>query len=122
MWDPHGRDAARFALLHDGAEAYIADVSRPLKRTREFAGYRAAEQRLQTVIYAAFGLCGGDEPPMVKDYDFRLLRTEQAHLMPPPVNGDVRDDVPLFSLKIRPWRFVEARTQFLVRAQRLGLR
>lgn len=43
-------------LLHDASEAYLKDIPRPLKVRSEFAGYRAAEERLQARIYATFGL------------------------------------------------------------------
>ena len=40
---------ALLCLLHDASEAYIADVTRPLKRN--LSEYREAEEKLQTAIY-----------------------------------------------------------------------
>lgn len=45
---------AREGLLHDGSEAYLGDVMRPLKHQRVMRGYRCAESRLQDVIFEHF--------------------------------------------------------------------
>lgn len=42
------------ALLHDASEAYLNDVSRPLKNRPEFEFYRQAEYRLQQMIYEKY--------------------------------------------------------------------
>lgn len=42
------------ALLHDANEAYLSDVCRPLKVLAEYAFYRDAEARLQTMIEAKY--------------------------------------------------------------------
>ncbi len=47
---------AREGLLHDATEAYIGDVSRPVKHTRAFRAYRDAETRLERAIAVAFDL------------------------------------------------------------------
>jgi hypothetical protein len=44
------------ALLHDGLEAYITDVSSPLKRRPEMTGYRQLEKQLYPPFAAHFGL------------------------------------------------------------------
>lgn len=44
------------ALLHDASEAYLADVSRPLKTQPEFDFYRMAEKRLMGLIGERFGV------------------------------------------------------------------
>lgn len=41
-------------LLHDGSEAFISDITRPVKL--ELTEYRKIEKRLQGVIYRRFGL------------------------------------------------------------------
>jgi hypothetical protein len=68
------------ALMHDAAEAFIGDVTRPLKRL--LPEYRAIEKRIETVIDDRFmlaGECSGEE---VKAADVQLLAAEQAQLMP----------------------------------------
>lgn len=42
------------ALLHDGSEAYLSDISRPVKEHLE--EYASLEERFQTAIYERFGL------------------------------------------------------------------
>lgn len=43
----------RFCLLHDAAESYLSDLTRPVKE--HFPLYREAETRLQRVIFSALG-------------------------------------------------------------------
>jgi hypothetical protein len=73
--------ASWHALLHDASEAYVADVSRPLKRLPEFVPYLAAEERLQGVIESALGLRVRVDPKLVKRLDEDILHVEKAHLM-----------------------------------------
>ena len=59
-------DLARWALLHDAAEAYLGDVVRPLKPFMlEAVGY---ERRLEQVIWQKYGL-GKELPSPVKRAD-----------------------------------------------------
>lgn len=41
-------------LLHDASEAYIADVSRPVKHTEQMRAYRDIETWLQVAVYQTF--------------------------------------------------------------------
>lgn len=50
------RELLLAALLHDGSEAYLADVATPLKVLPEFEGYRLIEERVQRAVYDRFGL------------------------------------------------------------------
>lgn len=68
---------AQWALLHDAAEAYVADVIRPLK---PFLGnYREIEHRVEQVVWHRYGL-EGDLPLPVKDADSRIIVDEMAAL------------------------------------------
>lgn len=71
---------AMWALLHDAAEAYLADVPRPLKR--HLAGYKAAEAKVMAAICAHFDL-PPEMPAAVHAADERIL-TDEVHqnLMP----------------------------------------
>lgn len=77
-WTPEGaRTAAIVGLLHDASEAYIADVARPLKYSREMRPYLKIEARVERVIYAAIGLRATAEVhELVKSIDNRILVDE----------------------------------------------
>jgi uncharacterized protein len=69
----------RWALLHDAAEAYLGDVSRPLKQLPEMKPYRDAEATLMRAIATKFGL-EGDEPERISQLDYEILGTEVDQL------------------------------------------
>jgi hypothetical protein len=75
------------ALLHDAAEAYICDVSSPVKHAPEFEFYRAAEDRLLRVIFERFGLDPG-LPESVHHVDGLLVVTEARSLLHNPFQWD----------------------------------
>ena len=72
--------AAAYGLLHDASEAYLLDVPSPLKSI--WGGYREAEERVQRVVYLAFGLDPERVPLAVKEADAAALFNEQRDLMP----------------------------------------
>lgn len=47
---------ALWGLLHDATEAYLCDVSRPVKQQPALAGYRDAEDRVMRAVCQKFGL------------------------------------------------------------------
>lgn len=67
-------------LLHDATEAYISDVTRPVKAG--FPDYNQMEERLNTVIFEAFGLYKfeNEEKKMVQEIDDDMLAYEFANL------------------------------------------
>jgi hypothetical protein len=69
------------ALLHDGSEAYICDLTRPMKGSRALSRvYKGFEAGLQAAIWEKFGLPEG-VPPDVHWADMILLATEFRDLM-----------------------------------------
>ncbi len=50
----YSRETQLACLLHDASEAFISDITRPVKR--QLTEYRGIEKRLQDTIYRRFGL------------------------------------------------------------------
>ncbi len=103
------------ALFHDAGEAYLPDVFAPIKRY--LAGFADIEHRVHAVILEALGLPGGI-PPIVNDYDKRILRDEAFQCfssMPHPwaFHGD-----PL-GVQLHFWSPERAQTEFILRYEKL---
>lgn len=80
----HGADARMqlAVLLHDGAEAYVVDVPRPLKQHLE--GYKDVEVAVQDAVFARFGLAlDAAEHRFIRHCDNVMLATEKRDLMAP---------------------------------------
>lgn len=67
-------------LLHDAPEAYIHDISGPLKRS--LPDYRRVEDLNWRVIAERFGL-DYEMHPSIHQADVVVLLTEMKHLLPP---------------------------------------
>lgn len=78
--DETSKDHSLAALLHDASEAYIGDVTRPLKVC--LPDYREIEKRLQSTIYERFEAvltdCG---LRVIKRADNMVLKAEAEQLM-----------------------------------------
>lgn len=66
------------ALMHDAAEAFIGDVSSPLKKL--LPDYKAIERRVEEHVFSTLGL-PYPFPASVKKADRIMLRLEQSQLM-----------------------------------------
>jgi hypothetical protein len=67
------------ALMHDAAEAFLGDVTRPLKQM--LPEFKRIEAEVERAICARFGLAF-PLPPEVKQADLRVLAAEQRQIMP----------------------------------------
>lgn len=76
-----GNVAYPSALFHDAAEAYLGDVSRPLKRLSGMEPYRELEATIEHEIRERFGLSKDPEIwKIVKESDNALLAAEREQV------------------------------------------
>lgn len=103
---------AMAGLLHDAAEAFIGDITRPLKQL--LPDYREIEKRIEAAVLARFGI--GNLPSSVKVADIIMLATEQRDLMAPHDDEwqSIANVTPLPG-RINPLNSAEARKEFLDR-------
>lgn len=100
-------------LLHDAAEAFIGDVSKPLKML--LPDYKAIEDRVEAAVLGAFGL-PAELPASVKRADLIALATERRDLMPwHSSRWECTKGLPLLPCRITPVPPDRARQIFLER-------
>lgn len=75
------------ALLHDAAEAFLGDITRPLKQM--LPEFKRIEAEVERAILDRFGVTGAI-PAQVKQADLRVLAAEQRQIMPEGTDGWVR--------------------------------
>jgi len=101
------------ALLHDAAEAFLGDITRPLKQM--LPEYKRIETEVEEAILDRFGI-DGPIPPQVKQADLRVLAAEQRQIMPEGTDGWVRgqkvEPAPVVVRHLPP---ADAKTLFLER-------
>lgn len=109
------------ALLHDATEAYLGDVSTPLKAL--LPGYRALEDTMWRVLCQRFKI----DPvmaPEVKHADLQMLGAERRDLMAPNggswecLEGILLPDKDFIDVR-EPWPAEVARGRFLEMAARV---
>lgn len=102
-------------LLHDAAEAYIADVSKPVKPY--LAGYKDIERNIQAVIYRTFDIAPPDktEADWVKHIDRCVMVAEAKVLMPFQGWGKWVDDADEVEVDLTPWTGEMLEARFKVR-------
>ena len=109
---------ALYALLHDAHEAYVGDVSAPLKSL--LPDYRKLEDRIQTQVLSRFGL-NLPVPPEVKAMDHTMMCTERQQLLswPPPQPWVDPDNPGYLFLDLKCWAPEVARDRFLTQFEKL---
>ncbi len=77
-----GRRMELLALLHDAAEAYISDVSRPVKPYVH--NFNQIEEQVQKAVFDAFSIPEPDEDEkrLIEEIDLKVLAVEANVLMP----------------------------------------
>lgn len=96
-------------LLHDGSEAYLSDLTRPVKH--RFADYLRIEESLQSLIYRVFGLNGlsAEEHLQVKQIDDAMLYWEFMHLMDEKISIEEPELISSPDFLLRSFESVEQR-------------
>jgi hypothetical protein len=102
----------RTALLHDAAEAYTADIVRPIKHL--ISGFKEIEERIEQVIAEKFNLIY-PFPDAIKEADIILLETERRDLMNKSDAEWKRFDAEPLRDRIDPlcWRAAKAKFLYL---------
>lgn len=105
-------------LMHDAAEAFIGDVTRPLKSI--LSEYKTIERLIETAIMQRFGIADWNVPE-VKEIDLAMLATEQLAMMPKHgLDWAVLAGVTAAPVEIAFWRPHTAREAFLERFAELS--
>jgi uncharacterized protein len=107
-----GGQLGLWGLLHDASEAYLCDIMRPVKHSRELSGYRLVEARVQAAVCLRFGL-EAVEPEVLHHIDALVLRAEQRDLMNMPDGWYAKGDA--HPSPIRPVPPAVAKREFLRR-------
>lgn len=106
-------ELAMCGLLHDAAEAYISDMIRPLKVTKELGEpYLKIEYRLMEAIATRFKL-PWPLPQAVKDADNILLFTEKRDIKKSQLEWAGESSFTPLAEAIVPWSWQKARDEFL---------
>lgn len=107
-----------YGLLHDAHEAYMGDITQPVKRAfRELGGIRTLnkiERNLDEAIYKSMGLdfpIPNDIKDLIHAADRRLLATEKRDLLRPR-DWAVELPEPL-KFNITPWPWPKALEEFM---------
>ena len=100
-------------LLHDAAEAYLGDLTSPVKQVIG-AGYKLVEERVQNAILDKYGLRLTEEVyrAHIKGLDIGIVPVERLYLMRywQPWPNEIQ---PLDGVSIRGWSPVQAKIKFL---------
>jgi hypothetical protein len=117
-----GAPGARLAvLMHDAQEAYLGDVSSPLKRL--LPEYEKLEARMQAAIGIRFGIDFRVHDVAIHEADLQMLATEAYHLLPSRGRGPYWGVIAEFDPGDGPlgnWGDDLAAANFLERFYKLG--
>lgn len=107
----YSRDVQLACLLHDGSEAYLSDITRPVKI--HLNEYKVIEKNLQDAIYKKYlNRClTDDEKALVKSVDNCILHFEFIELM--GVCHDEGKYEKHTEPDVRERKFIDVREEFL---------
>lgn len=106
------------ALMHDAAEAFVGDITRPLKQM--LPQYKAIERSVEEAIFIRYGV-PRPMPRAVKQADLAVLAAEQAQLMPAGTDRWARAaGIRPARMRVACMRPAEAKAAFLERFEALS--
>lgn len=100
------------ALLHDAAEAYVGDMVRPLKKSREMIGFGIAERAVELAVCNALKISYPIANDVVHDLDNRILLDEREQVMT-VTDHDWSVEGESLGVIIDEWKQAYARQRFL---------
>lgn len=106
-------------LMHDASEAYLGDVSSPLKSL--LPNYKALEERVERAIYKSFKLPFPFDPH-IKTADMRMLMTEKRDIcvQTSQCEKEWPDFKPYSNFRVKPVPPNQAKSLFLMRFSQLS--
>ena len=105
------------ALLHDAPEAFVGDISKPLKTL--LPDYKVIEDRAEAAVLGRFGV-RLPLSPQVKLADLKMLRVEQDQAMGNDDFWPIIAELDAADVTLQFWNPEEAKRQFLVRFHELS--
>lgn len=112
--------ALRSILLHDAAEAYIGDVTKPLKNL--LTEYHAIETNVEEAIAEHFGCDFAEHRAVIKTYDRAMLSIEKQQLWPDDAERwEGFSNVDSDGIKLQYWSPEQAARMFVIKAQHLRI-
>lgn len=111
------------ALLHDAHEAYLGDITSPVKHLLGDTPHALAA-RLDRAIGRRFGVCLVPLPDVVRRWDRHVQRWEAEDIVGVPPDeitrwfGPANEPACLDRLRLTGWTAGEARSEFLGRFER----
>jgi len=97
-------------LMHDGSETYLPDVPRPIKHL--FPELVAMEKLNDRVIRDWAGL-SHDVPPIVKEWDARIITDERRQVLLPSGHAWSSDSLEPLGVQLHGYEPYEAQMRFL---------
>lgn len=111
-------ELAMDALMHDAAEAYLGDITSPLKAL--LPEYKRIEFRVEAALRRALGL-GALLDPRIKKADLRMLATEQQQLMPDLTTPwEITKGIKPYDIQLARWSPSVAQRYFIDRYMELN--
>lgn len=114
-------------LMHDASEAFIGDMSRPLKHSLgKTSRYHDADHHITRAMelrWRQLGVVTAEDKDDLKNVDMRMLVTEAYDLLeggPHPGWQINQQTHPRYEFTITPWHPEEAMQRFLLRFQQLS--